>query len=59
MKIEEFIEILEAINSNQSFRLSFKLLKDGRLNRFIDDNDLAILMAFLKDVADSEPADFD
>ncbi len=60
MTLVELINIVEAVCDNKNFRLNYGLQKDGRLRTFLNcfNNNPHKLHAFLVDVLESEPADF-
>lgn len=60
MTLIDLVKIVEAICDNKTFKLNYRLLKDGRFTKlnkgFKSWHDLH---AFLIDVSESEPADFE
>ena len=60
MRINELINVVEAIIEEKPFTLNYRLQKDGRLVKFVNcfNGNPSELHAFLVDVSESEPADF-
>ena len=59
MTIIEFIDVLQGIKDERPFKLSYRLLKDGRLNQFIKNcGSTDELIEFMVDVANAEAGDF-
>jgi hypothetical protein len=58
MKIEEFVEVLQAVAENKEFKIGYQLLHERRFEKFIQ-NDIWFILEFMKAVEKAEPADFE
>lgn len=59
MTLNELIKIVESIAKKKDFKLNYRLIRDGRFGKFLNCDNPHELHAFLIDVLESEPAEFE